>query len=53
MAGKIKTSKEFIKFLVKRKRWWLIPVIVILLVLGIVLVFAESSALAPLIYTLF
>jgi len=36
-----------------RKKWWLFPIIVILALLGFVLVFAQGSALAPLIYTIF
>ncbi len=36
-----------------RKKWWLGPIVVVLLLLGILLVFAQGSALAPFIYTLF
>jgi len=50
--GKINTSKEFITFL-KGRKWWLIPVFVIIVIIGLILVFAQTSALAPLIYTLF
>ncbi len=35
------------------KRWWLLPVAIVLLLLAGLIVFAESSALAPLIYTVF
>lgn len=41
------------KFMLARKKFWLAPIIVILLILGILLVFGGSSALAPFIYTLF
>ncbi len=48
---------EFLKdlwtFLKTRKKFWLLPVIIILLLLGILIVFAGGSALAPFIYTLF
>jgi hypothetical protein len=44
---------ELMEFLWYRKLWWLIPLVVILVVLGLVLVFAQSSAIAPFIYTLF
>lgn len=44
---------ELWDFLKVRKKWWLGPPIVILLLLGLLLVFAESSAVAPFIYTLF
>jgi hypothetical protein len=44
---------EFLAFLRYRKRLWLAPLIVILLLLGLFIVFLEGSALAPFIYTLF
>ena len=44
---------ELMAFLWARKLWWLMPMVVGLLLLGLVLVFAQSSAIAPLIYTLF
>jgi hypothetical protein len=47
------TIKELWTFLCERKRWWIMPIIIFLLVLGVVLVFAEGSALAPFIYSLF
>ena len=40
-------------FLRERKKWWLVPIIVVMLVVGALLVFAQGSALAPFIYTLF
>jgi uncharacterized membrane protein YjdF len=36
----------------ERKKWWLLPVIVIMVVVGTLLIFAQSSALAPFIYTI-
>ncbi len=47
------TLREFFVFLWERKMWWLIPMIVVLMLFAIVLVFAQSSPLAPFIYTLF
>ena len=44
---------EIWTFLKVRKKWWLAPIIVFLLLLGSLLVFAQGSALAPFIYTLF
>lgn len=44
---------ELLSFLWKRKLWWLIPMIVILFLFGLLLVFTQSSAVAPFIYTLF
>ncbi len=44
---------EFWYFLKKYKRWWIGPIVVLLLVIGFVVIFVEGSALAPFIYTLF
>lgn len=43
----------FFVFLWKRKRWWLIPLAVLLILFGLFLVFASVSGIAPFIYTLF
>lgn len=45
--------KEFLRFLVQEKRWWLVPLAVLLLLLGVFLVLSASSPLAPLLYPLF
>jgi len=45
--------KDIFQFLKARKKWWLIPIIVSLIVLGLLMIFAESSALAPFIYPVF
>ena len=44
---------EFWDFLKTRKKFWLGPIILILLLLGALIVFTEGSALAPFVYTLF
>ncbi|HEX9933687.1 MAG TPA: DUF5989 family protein [bacterium] len=44
---------EFMRFLKRRKKYWLTPIIVVLLLLGILLVVTEGSALSAFIYTLF
>ncbi|MEZ6184775.1 MAG: DUF5989 family protein [Planctomycetota bacterium] len=44
---------EFMLFLKEEKKWWLAPLVIVLLVIGLVIVFAESSAIAPFIYTIF
>jgi drug/metabolite transporter superfamily protein YnfA len=36
-----------------RKKFWLLPIIIVLLLFGVLLIFAQSSALAPFIYTIF
>ena len=51
--GKLAILKEFWDFLKVRKKWWLGPVIVILVLLGALIILTESSAVAPFIYTLF
>jgi len=40
-------------FLKERRKFWLAPVVIILLILGILIVFGGASAIAPFIYTLF
>lgn len=45
--------KDLWLFMKERKKFWLAPVIVVLLLLGIIIVFAGGSAIAPFIYTLF
>ena len=44
---------ELLGFLWQRKLWWLIPIVVVLLIFGLLLVFASSSGIGPFIYTLF
>lgn len=44
---------EFWDFLKHRKKWWLAPIIVVMMLVGSLLVFAQGSALAPFIYTIF
>ena len=45
--------RELWFFMRERKKWWLLPIIVVLLLVGALLVFAQGSALAPFIYTIF
>jgi len=44
---------ELWAFMQERKKWWLLPVIIVMVVVGGLLVFAQGSALAPFIYTIF
>jgi hypothetical protein len=44
---------EFWKFLRVRKKFWLLPLLTMAVIFGTLLVLAESSAIAPFIYTLF
>lgn len=45
--------KELWAFLGERKKFWLLPIILVMLLIGGLLVFAQGSALAPFIYTIF
>ena len=40
-------------FMKERKKFWLTPIVIVLLLLGVLVVFAQGSAMAPFIYTLF
>jgi hypothetical protein len=51
--GRLGVLAEFLEFIRARKSWWLAPLVVMLVLLGILLVFAQSSPLAPFIYALF
>ena len=51
--SKLSILKEFWVFLKIRKKFWLLPIILVLLLFGMLLVFVEGSAVAPFIYTLF
>jgi hypothetical protein len=53
MKGKLSILGEFWSFLRIRKKWWLAPIVILLLTLGLILVLTEGSALAPFIYSLF
>jgi hypothetical protein len=44
---------ELLQFLWQRKLWWLIPMIILVILFVVLLVFAQGSAVAPFIYTLF
>jgi len=45
--------RELWGFMRARKKWWLLPIVFVMLVVGALLIFAQGSALAPFIYTLF
>jgi drug/metabolite transporter superfamily protein YnfA len=44
---------EFWDFLRQRKKWWLAPIVIVLALFGALIVFAQGSAVAPFIYTIF
>ncbi|MFC1593887.1 DUF5989 family protein [Candidatus Omnitrophota bacterium] len=45
--------KELWDFLKHRKKFWLLPIIIMMLLLGVLIIFSQSSAVAPFIYTIF
>ncbi len=49
----LRLAREFWAYLRVRRKWWLLPIIIVLLLVGSLLVFAQSSVLAPFIYTIF
>ncbi len=51
--GKLAILKEFWDFLKVRKKWWLTPIIIVMILLGALIVFSQGSALSPFVYTLF
>jgi hypothetical protein len=44
---------ELLSFFWRNKRWWALPMVVVLLLMGVLLILAQSSVIAPFIYTLF
>lgn len=51
--SKLSIFGELWAFLRIRKKWWLLPIVLLIALMGLVLVFAQGSALAPFIYTIF
>lgn len=45
--------KDLWEFMKERKKFWLLPIFLVLILLGVLLILAQSSAIAPFIYTLF
>ena len=53
MANNKPILKEIWDFLKVRKAWWLAPIIILLVLVGVLIIFGQSSALSPFIYALF
>jgi hypothetical protein len=53
MKGRVGLFGELWAFMRIRKKWWLGPIMIFLVLLGVLIVFTEGSALAPFIYALF
>ena len=45
--------RDLIEFLISKKKFWLIPVVFVLIIIGVLIVYVGSTALSPFIYTLF
>lgn len=52
-AKKFSIIKELFEFLMKRKKWWLMPIVLVLILVAVLIILAESSAVGPFVYTLF
>ncbi len=51
--AKSRGLQEFLQFHREEKKYWLVPIVLVLVLLGVLLVTAQSTAIAPFIYTLF
>jgi Family of unknown function (DUF5989) len=51
--AKSRVLSEFVQFLRQEKKYWLLPIVIIFVLFGLLIVFSQSSAVAPFIYTLF
>jgi len=51
--SKLSIIGEFWSFMRVRKKWWLAPIVLVMLLLSLLIVLTQGSALAPFIYTLF
>jgi hypothetical protein len=51
--AKFNLLKEFWLYLMQNKKWWITPIVIMLLLLGALIFFTQGSAVAPFIYTLF
>lgn len=47
------TALELWRFCRERKKWWLLPIIIVMFLVGSLIVLGQGSALAPFIYTIF
>lgn len=53
MAGNKGLVRELLGFLMERKAWWLAPIIVLLILVAVLIIAGQSSAVSPFIYALF
>ncbi len=53
LVSRMGIAAELLMFFWLHKWWWLTPMIIVLLIFGVLAIFAQTSAIAPFIYTLF
>lgn len=53
LRSRLLTVRDLFRFLWDQRMWWLIPMVFLLLIVGAVIIFAQGSAVAPFVYTLF
>lgn len=53
MRSRFSVVKQFVEFARIHRKWWLLPMLAVLLLFGMLMVFAQGSAFAPFIYTIF
>lgn len=53
MSSNVGIVGQLLSFLWQRKLWWLIPMVAVLMLFGLLLIFASASGVGPFIYTLF
>jgi hypothetical protein len=53
VSSRLGIMRELLQFFWERKLWWMIPLVVVILLLGLVIVFTQGTAVAPFVYTLF
>ena len=53
LCGRFTITSELLRFFWERKLWWMMPMLILLIIFGFLIIFAQSSAVAPFIYTLF
>ena len=53
LGSRFSVMAELVGFLWQQRLWWLIPMVISLLIMGLLVLFAQSSPVAPFIYTLF
>jgi hypothetical protein len=53
IGQRVSTASELLGFFARTKWWWLTPMLLLLFAMGLMIVFVQTSAIAPFIYTLF